>query len=118
MNKPQPTHELVVEPSAQCERCLTLYAVTPAARAFLKADCSTFGILRSIDTGEDDAPRLMRIIIGAPVQPQSPAAEGIVYSLHVWPNFDLQQVRAWIESWPHVGVLFEQAINEVIDGHH
>lgn len=113
MNKPQPTHELVVEPSGQCNRCLTLYAITPAARAFLKTDCSTFGILRSIDTGEDEAPRLMRIIIGQPPAPSAPAAESVVYSLHVWPNFDLAQVRTWIESWPHVGVLFEQAIEEL-----
>lgn len=113
MNKPQPANELVVEPSAQCERCLTLYAISPAARAFLKTDCSTFGILRTIDTGEDDAPRLTRIIIGKPTEPQPAAPEGIVFSLHVWPNFDLAQVRDWIGTWPHVGVAFERAIEEM-----
>ena len=118
MNKPQPTHELIVESSAQCERCLTLYAVSASARAFIKTDCATFGILRGIDTGDDEAPRLMRIIIGQPPASSAPAVESIVYSLHVWPNFDLAQVRAWIEAWPHVGAPFEKAINEVFDGHH
>lgn len=115
MNKPQPTHELVVEPSAQCERCLTLYAITPAARAFLKTECSTFGILRSIDAGDDDAREAWRmsIIIGKPPEPSAPATEGIVYSLHIWPNFDKGQVQRWLESWPHVGVLFEQVIEEL-----
>lgn len=75
-------------------------------------------ILRAIDTGDDEAPRLMRIIIGQPPASSAPAVESIVYSLHVWPNFDLAQVRAWIEAWPHVGAPFEKAINEVFDGHH
>lgn len=60
----------------------------------------------------------MRIIIGQPPRPSAPAVESVVYSLHVWPNYDLAQVRAWIDSWPHVGASFERAINEVIDGYH
>ena len=87
-------------------------------RAFLKTDCNAFGILRAIDIGDDEAPRLMRIIIGQPPRPSAPAVESVVYSLHVWPNYDLAQVRAWIDSWPHVGASFERAINEVIDGYH
>lgn len=57
-------------------------------------------------------------IVGQPPASSAPAVESIVYSLHVWPNFDLAQVRAWIEAWPHVGAPFEKAINEVFDGHH
>ena len=113
MHKPEPTRELVIEPSENCNRCLTLYAISEPARAFLKTDCSTFGILRTIDTNEDDTPRLMRIIIVRPPEPRASAPESIVYSLHVWPNYDLQQVRAWLEAWPHVGETFEQAIEEM-----
>ncbi len=119
MNKPEPTRELVIEPSEQCDRCLMLYAVSAPARAFIKTDCASFGILKPVDLNPERPPQVLSIILGRPAEsPPTPAPESIVYSLHVWPNYDLQQVRTWLESWPHVGVLFEQAINEVIDGHH
>ena len=109
MNKPQPTHELIVEPSEQCERCLMLYAVSEPARAFIKAECAQFGILKPVDFSESEAPRLMRIIIGQPA-PSAPASEPVVFTLHVWPNYDIVQVRTWLEKWPHISEPFAQAI--------
>lgn len=113
MHKPQPARELVIELSEQCDRCLILYAISVPARAFIKVECSTFGILKSLDMGEGDAPRLMRIIIGQPVAPIASAPDPIVYSLHVWPNYDLQKVRSWLEAWPHISEPFESAIEEI-----
>jgi hypothetical protein len=120
LNKPQPNRELVIEQSEQCDRCLMLYAVSAPARSFLKTECILFGNLKPISLDENDAPQLMRIIIGQPVMPSAPAQEPVVFTLHVWPNYDLQQVRTWLEMWPHVGEPFEQAINEIKErnGHH
>ena len=87
-----------------------LYAVSEPARAFIKAECAQFGILKPVDFSESEAPRLMRIIIGQQPEPSAPAPEPVVFSLHVWPNYDQRQVRAWLESWPHVSQPFAQAI--------
>lgn len=115
MNKPEPTRELVIEPSEACDRCLMLYAISDPARAFIKTECACFGILTPVDLNPERPPQVFSIILGKPaesatVQARTPV---VVYSLHVWPNFDLSQVRDWISAWPHVGVLFEQAIEEL-----
>jgi hypothetical protein len=109
LNKPLPIHELVIEPSDSCERCLTLYALSEPARAFLKAECEVFGILKPVDHNSAPASILAALVGKAP----APAADAIVFSLHVWPNYDLPAVRTWIEAWPHVGEPFEQAIEEM-----
>lgn len=113
MNKPEPICDLVIEPSEQCNRCLVLYVISEPARAFIKTECAVFGILKPVDVGESDAPRLMRIIIGQPLEQSAQAPEAIVYSLHVWPNYNLQQVRTWLEAWPHISAPFERAIEDL-----
>lgn len=90
-----------------------LYAVSSSARTFIKSECNTFGILKPVDFGDGETPRLMRIIIGQQPEPNAPAPEPVVFSLHIWPNYNLQQVRSWLEAWPHVGATFEQAIMEM-----
>ena len=109
MNKPEPTRELVIEPSDACERCLTLNAVSEPARAFLKKECECFGILKPVDHNSAPA-SILAMLTGR--QTAQPTAPETLFTLHVWPNYDLQQVRTWMEAWPHVSEPFARAIEE------
>jgi hypothetical protein len=112
VNKPEPTRELVIESSDSCERCLTLYAVSEAARCFLRQECEVFGILKPVDPNSAP-PSILGMLVGRGQPPAQRAGPETLFTLHVWPNYDLQQVRTWMEAWPHISEPFEHAINEV-----
>lgn len=103
MDKPKPIKLLVVEHTEICERCLMIYVACDDARAFVEAECKTFGHLSS-DAGPRNA--LLEALAGK----QSDPAPATVYKLHVYPTYDFAQVEAWIAAWPHVNPQFEYAI--------